>query len=101
MANLLNKLPTINLWKWANGNEYTIDDDTTTLTPELAKSDKETDEAYDKRFGQQKNKGNAGKSKGKQSSFKEKNKVSKDQLNKKQQSAKEPKGTNTEKEIVD
>lgn len=62
MARILDRLPTINLWKWANGSDYTIDDDAT-LTPELAESDKETDEAYNKRYRQQPKKENSGKGK--------------------------------------
>ena len=77
MARLLEKIPLIHLWDWANGNKYTIDYDNTILTPELAESDKKTDDAYDKHFKKE-TKGNSGKSK---SQFKEKNKVAQEQLN--------------------
>ena len=52
MASLFAKLPLINLWAWANGNEYTIDDEATVLTAELKKSDIETDKEYTQLFGQ-------------------------------------------------
>lgn len=77
MAKLLEKFPLIHLWDWADGNKYTIDDDNTVLTPELAESDKKIDEDYEKHFKKEA-KGNAGKGK---SQFKEKNKVAQEQLN--------------------
>ena len=80
MTRLLQRLPFINLFDWANGEKYTIDDSTTTLTPVLAESDKQTDKAYNERYRKQPKKGNGGK--GKESKFKEENKVEKSQLNK-------------------
>ena len=53
MAKLLEKIfpiPIINIWKWADGNEYTIDDDNVELPLELQKSDKEIEESYEKHF---------------------------------------------------
>ncbi len=78
MAGLLAKLPIINLWEWADGDEYTVDDDMTTLTPELAESDEKTDKAYNERYKQSK-KGNGGKAK--KLELKEEVKVGKEQLN--------------------
>ena len=80
MAGLLQKLPFINLFDWANGEKYTIEDDNTVLTPVLAESDASTDRAYDERYRQQPKKGNGGK--GKEAKFKEENKVEQGQLNK-------------------
>ena len=51
MAKLLEKIfpiPIINLWDWADGNEYTIDDENIELPLELQKSDKEIEESYEK-----------------------------------------------------
>ena len=100
MAKLLEVLPIINLWKWADGNEYTIDDDSTELTPELSESDAKTDKAYNERYRQQPKRGNAGK--GKKSKFKEENKVEKEQLNKEVKKVSErAEQQEIDKEIVD
>lgn len=67
MASILERLHIplgFGLWDMSDGDKYTIDDDSTTLTPELAASDRETDEAYNKRFRQE-TKGNDGRSKSK------------------------------------
>ena len=97
MASLFAKLPLINLWAWANGNEYTIDDEATVLTSELKKSDIETDKEYTQLFGQ-KEKVSA---KDKKQSFKEETKVQQSQLSKKEVVVKEKEMTKDEKEIID
>ena len=47
----LDKVPVLNifscLWNWADGEEYTVDDDKTVLPEELAESDRKT---YDEHF---------------------------------------------------
>ena len=103
MAKLLERIfpiPIINLWNWADGNEYTIDDENIELPLELQKSDKEIEESYEKHFRKEV-KGNSGKGKSK---FKEGNKVETKQLNKtvdtKQTVSKEEK-TDGEKERDD
>ena len=97
MASLFAKLPLINLWAWANGNEYTIDDEATVLTPELKESDIETDKEYTKLFGQ-KEKVSV---KDKKQSFKEETKVQQSQLSKKEVVVKEKEMSEDEKEIID
>lgn len=97
MASLFAKLPLINLWAWANGNEYTIDDEATVLTAELKKSDIETDKEYTQLFGQ-KEKVSA---KDIKQSFKEETKVQQSQLSKKEVVVKEKEMTKDEKEIID
>ena len=97
MASLFAKLPLINLWAWANGNEYTIDDEATVLTPELKKSDIETDKEYTQLFGQ-KEKVSV---KDKKQSFKEETKVQQSQLSKKEVVVKEKEMSKDEKEIID
>ena len=102
MARLLDRLPIsfgFGLWDMANGDRYTIEDDSTVLTPELAESDEQTNKAYNERYRQQPKKGNGGK--GKESRFKEETKVMKNQLNKEQVKAPKKEKTSTEKEIVD
>ena len=64
MASILG-IPFINLWKWSNGTEYTMEDDNVVLTQELEESDKKIDEDYDKHFKSATSKGNGGKGKGK------------------------------------
>ena len=91
MGKLLDRLPIgINLWKWAAGDEYTVEDDTFELPPELAKSDEETNKKYDDRYGQKEEKS---KSKGskvadkrtEKSDFKKRNEVaSKDKVKSKE-----------------
>lgn len=77
IMNKLDKIPILNIFgtllDWSNGDEYVIDDDVQ-LTPELAESDRKTDESYNEHFKAPANKGNSGKGK---SQFK----VSKEQLN--------------------
>ena len=97
MASLFEKLPLINLWAWANGNEYTIDDEATVLTPELKKSDIETDKEYTQLFGQ-KEKVSV---KDKKQNFKEETKVRQSQLSKKEVAVKEKVISKDEKEIID
>lgn len=102
MASLLEKILPIplgfHIWDMANGNEYTIDDDSTELTPELAESDLKTDKAYDERYRQQPKKGNGGKGK---SQFKEETKVETSQLKKEQVVTKKEEKTTGDKELVD
>ena len=98
MAKLLERLPFINLWKWSDGNEYTIEEDTTVLTPELAESDESTNRAYAERYNQPK-KGNGGKGKGQQ--FREETKVEKGKLNKEQVKTTTRTENSSEREIVD
>ena len=93
MASIFAKLPVINLWDWANGNEYTIEDEDTVLTPELMESDSATDEEYTQRFGQKEN--------SKKPSFKEDTKVKDEELKKSKTIIKETKKSKEEKEIVD
>lgn len=99
MARLLERLPIINLFDWADGEKYTTDDNPTVLTPELAESDEQTNKAYDERYRQQPKKGNGGK--GKESKFKEETKVGKSQLNKPQITTKKEEKTTGDKELVD
>lgn len=67
MGRIIDKIPVLNifsvLWKWSDGDEYTIDDDKTILPPELAESDRLTDASYEQHFKKQTNKGNGGKGK--------------------------------------
>lgn len=63
MGRLREMLPIINLFDWANGDRYTTDDDTVVLPPELAESDRMTDEEAEKHFATSKSKGNSGKGK--------------------------------------
>ena len=91
MASIFAKLPLINLWSWANGDEFTIEDENTGLTPELAKSDVETDREYTQRFGQKEN--------SKKRSFKEVNKVKEEELNKAETTVKETEKSKDEKEL--
>ena len=75
MGKLLEKIgiPFIHIFDWANGDKYTIEEDTTILPPELAESAQKIEEQADKHFKTQA-KGNGGKGK---AQFK----VEKDQLN--------------------
>ena len=91
MASIFAKLPLINLWSWANGDEFTIEDENTDSTPELAKSDVETDREYTQRFGQKEN--------SKKRSFKEVNKVKEEELNKSETTVKETEKSKDEKEL--
>ena len=77
MGRLLEKIgiPFIHIFDWADGDKYTIEEDTTILPPELAESAQKIEEQADQHFSKQ-SKGNGGKGKGK-SQFK----VEKDQLN--------------------
>ena len=45
-------IPIINIWKWADGNEYTIDDDSANveLTPELAESSEKVEVEFENHF---------------------------------------------------
>ena len=45
-------IPLINIWKWADGNEYTIDDDyaSVELTPELAESSEKVEVEFENHF---------------------------------------------------
>lgn len=102
MASILERLHIpfgLRLWDMSDGDKYTIDDDSTILTPELAASDKATDEAYNKRFRQEPKKGNGGK--GKEPNLKENIKVKKEQLNKAQVQTSKKEKISEQKEIVD
>ena len=52
MKKLSEIIPIINIWKWADGNEYTIDDDSANveLTPELAESSEKIESEFEKHF---------------------------------------------------
>ena len=52
MRKLSEIIPIINIWKWADGNEYTIDDDyaNVELTPELAESSEKVEVEFEKHF---------------------------------------------------
>ena len=100
MAGLLQRLPLINLFDWADGNKYTIEDNNIDLTPVLAESDAKTDKAYNERYRQQPKKENGGK--GKESKFKEDNKVKQEQLNKEaEKTSVKMEKQSKDKEIVD
>ena len=83
----------------ANGDKYTTDEDNTVLTPVLAKSDKETDAAYEERYGQKAKEGDSGKG----TSFKEGQKVGKEQLSTEDTIVEKPKDEkqSTGKEMAD
>ena len=87
MGKILEKLsilPIIHIFDWADGDKYTVEEDTTILPPELAESAQRIEEQADKHF-KTPSKGNGGKGK---SQFK----VEKDQLNTEKVEAKSSKG---------
>ena len=65
MGKLREMLPIINLFDWSKGDKYTIEDESVVLPPELAESDRRTDEEAEKHFATSKPKGNSGKGKSK------------------------------------
>ncbi len=73
----LSILPLIHIFDWADGDKYTVEEDTTILPPELAESSQKIEEQADKHFKTQ-SKGNGGKGRGKKL---EGIVVEKDQLN--------------------
>ena len=63
MGKLRELLPIINIFDWANGDKYIVEEDTTVLTPELAESDQKTDAKWEEHHQQTLVKGNGGKGK--------------------------------------
>lgn len=92
-------LPIFNIFKWADGNQYTVDEDSSIELPmELNKSLETIDEKAKEHFDSASSKGKAGKSK----SIQQQVKVEKQDMRQESKSTKKVEKSKSEgKEIVD